>query len=81
MRTPPASKTSGLLVLAILFGSILLQIPVTLLCSHFHNPWLAVWIFAPLAAAAVGAYALLLNNADRLILTYRDVFAAELCGD
>jgi ABC-2 type transport system permease protein len=81
MRTTPASKTSGLLVLAILLGSILLQIPVTLLCKHFHNPWLAVWIFAPLAAAAIAAYAQLLNNADRLVLTYRDVFAQELCGD
>ncbi len=81
MRTTPASKTSGLIVLAILLGSILLQFPVTLLCKHFHNPWLAVLIFAPLAAAAIAAYGMLLNNADRLILTYRDVFAQELCGD
>ena len=81
LRQTTASKTSGLLVLAILLGSILLQIPVTLLCRHFHNAWLAVWIFAPLAAAAVAAYGLLLNHADRLILTYRDRFAEELCGD
>jgi hypothetical protein len=70
-----------LLVLAILFGSILLQVPVTLLCQHFHNPWLAVAIFAPLAAAAIAAYALLLANADHLILTHRDLFAEDLCGD
>jgi ABC-2 type transport system permease protein len=81
MRSPTAGKTSGLLVLAILFGSILLQVPVTLICRHFHNPWLAVVIFAPLAAVAVAAYALLLANADRLILTHRDTFAQELCGD
>jgi ABC-2 type transport system permease protein len=81
MRGPTAGKTSGLLVLAILFGSILLQVPVTLICRHFHNPWLAVVIFAPLAAVAVAAYALLLSDADRLILTHRDTFAQELCSD
>ena len=81
MRSPTAGKTSGLLVLAILFGSILLQVPVTLICRHFHNPWLAVVIFAPLAAIAVAAYALLLADADRLILTHRDTFAQELCSD
>jgi ABC-2 type transport system permease protein len=81
MRSPSADKTSGLLVLAILFGSFLLQIPVTMLCRHFHNLWLGAVIFAPLAAAAVAAYALLLTNADRLILNHRDAFAQDLCGD
>jgi ABC-2 type transport system permease protein len=81
LRPAAASKTSGLLVLAILFGSILLQIPVTLLCRHFHNLWLGAGIFAPLAAAAIIAYGLLLNQADSLILTHRDLFAEELCGD
>ena len=81
VRNPSASKTSGLIVLAILFGSMLLQLPVTLLCQHFHNPWLAAVIFAPLAAAAVAVYALLLSNADHLILTHRDTFAQDLCGD
>ena len=57
---------------------MLLQIPVTILCRHFHNPWLAIGFFAPLAAFAVGAYALLLKNADRLILDHRDLFAQEL---
>jgi ABC-2 type transport system permease protein len=81
MRPAQASKTSGLIVLAILFGSVLLQVPVTLLCFYFHNPWLAVWIFAPLAVAAIAAYAWLLENAERLILTHRDQFAQELCGE
>jgi len=81
MRPAPASKTSGLIVLAILFGSVLLQVPVVILCRYFHNPWLAVWIFAPLAAAAIAAYAWLLQNSERLILSYRDQFAQELCGD
>jgi ABC-2 type transport system permease protein len=81
MRSPSADKTTGLLVLAILFGSFLLQIPVTLLCRHFDNPWLAAVIFAPLAAVAVAAYALLLANADRLILTHRDTFPQDLCSD
>jgi ABC-2 type transport system permease protein len=78
LRTPPASRTSGLLILAIIAMSMLLQVPVTLLCRHYHNPWLAVVVFAPLAAVAVGAYALLLSNADHLILTHRDSFAQEL---
>jgi ABC-2 type transport system permease protein len=78
MRSTPGSKTSALIVLAILFSSILLQVPVTLLCRHFHNPWLAVAIFAPLAAAAIAAYGVLLANADGLILTHRDLFAEEL---
>lgn len=81
MRSPSAGKTSGLLVLAILFGSFLLQIPVTMLCQHFDNLWLAALIFAPLAAVAVSAYALLLANVDHLILTHRDLFAEELCSD
>ena len=81
VRNPSASRTSGLLVLAILLGSMLLQFPVTYICDRFDNPWLAALIFAPLAAAAVAAYALLLLNADRLILTHRDLFAQELCGD
>ena len=79
MRTP-TSRTSGLLVLGVLFGSILLQIPVTLLTHRYHQPWLGVVVFLPLAAAGVGAYALLLRNADTLILRNRDLFAEELCG-
>ena len=81
MRPPEANKTSSLLVIAILFTSILLQVPVTLLCRHFHNLWLGTLIFAPLAAAAIVAYGMLLNNVDSLILTHRDLFAEELCGD
>jgi ABC-2 type transport system permease protein len=81
LRSTSTSRTSALIVLATLFGCILLQVPVALLCGYFHNPWLAVWIFAPLAAAAVAVYALMLANADRLILTHRDTFAADLCGD
>jgi uncharacterized membrane protein len=81
LRSSNASRTTGLIVLATLFGSILLQIPVALLCDHFNNPWLASLIFAPLAAAAVGAYALLLRDTEHQILTHRDLFAEELCGD
>jgi hypothetical protein len=56
-----------------------LQFPVTLLSRYFGDPWLGAWIFGPLAAAAVAAYALLLRNAERLIMAHRDVFAEELC--
>jgi len=81
LRSTSTSQTTALIVLATLLGSVLLQVPVALLCGHFHNPWLAVWIFAPLAVAAVAAYALLLGHAEQLILTHRDTFAADLCGD
>ena len=75
----PTNRTSGLLIMLVLFGSMALQFPVTILCRYFDDPWLGVWIFGPLALAAVAAYALLLRNADRLILAHRDIFAEELC--
>jgi ABC-2 type transport system permease protein len=78
-RSTPTNRTSGFLVMGVLFGSVFLQIPVNLLGSYFHQPWLAALVFALLAAAAIIAYALLLRNADRLILTHRDVFSEELC--
>ena len=80
IRAAPTNRTSGLLVVALLLGSIFLQVPVTLLCSHFGQPWLATVIFAPLAAAAIGSYVLLLRRADELVLNQRDLFAQELCG-
>jgi ABC-2 type transport system permease protein len=79
LRVSPTNRTSALLVLAVLFGCLLLQIPVAIASSYFKLPWLAVWVFGPFAAAAVFAYALVLRNADRLILAARDVFAEELC--
>lgn len=78
-RITPTNRTSGLLIMLVLFGSMALQFPVTLLCRYFDDPWLGAWIFGPLAFAAVAAYALLLHNADRFILAHRDVFAEELC--
>jgi ABC-2 type transport system permease protein len=78
-RGVPGNRTSALLVLLVLFGSLLLQIPVAFLSRHFGDPWLAAWIFAPFATLAVLTYALLLRNADRLILARRDVMAEELC--
>ncbi len=78
-RTTPTNRTSGLLIMLVLFGSMALQFPVTFLCRYFGNPWLGVWIFLPLAVASIIAYLLLLLNADRFILAHRDVFAEELC--
>jgi ABC-2 type transport system permease protein len=79
LRASPTNRTSALLVLAVLFGSILLQIPVAIASGFFSLPWLAAWVFGPLAVAAVFAYALMLRSAERLILANRDVFAEELC--
>jgi ABC-2 type transport system permease protein len=79
MRTP-TNRTSSLLAVGILLGSILLQVPVMLLCRHLGRPWLATMIFGPLAAAAVMGYFVLLQFVDRMILAHRDVFAGELCG-
>ena len=78
-QTTPTNRTSGLLILLVLFGSMALQFPVTLLSRYFGDPWLGAWIFGPLAAAAVAAYALLLRNAEQFIMAHRDVFAEELC--
>jgi ABC-2 type transport system permease protein len=75
----PTNRTSALLVLAVLFGCMLLQVPVAFASGYFRLPWLGAWIFGPLAIAAVFAYALMLRNAERLILAARDVFAEELC--
>jgi ABC-2 type transport system permease protein len=79
LRASPTNRTSALLVLALLFGSILLQIPVAIASGYFRLPWLAACVFGPLAVAAVFAYALMLRSAERLILANRDVFAEELC--
>jgi ABC-2 type transport system permease protein len=75
----PTNRTSALLVLAVLFGSMLMQVPVAIASSYFELPWLAAWIYLPLAAAAVFAYAFVLRNVEQLILEHRDVFAEELC--
>ena len=75
----PTNRTSALLVLAVLFGCMLLQVPVAIASSYFSAPWLGAWIFGPLAVAAVFAYALMLRSAERLILAHRDVLAEELC--
>lgn len=79
MRATPTNRTSGLLVLAVLLGSMMLQVPVVLAAKYFALPWLGAGIFGPLAAAAIFGYALMLRNAERLILAQRDVFAEELC--
>jgi ABC-2 type transport system permease protein len=79
LRATPTNRTSALLVLAMLFGSMLLQIPAAMVSSYLKQPWLAAWVFGPLAVAAVCAYALVLRGAERLILARRDVFAEELC--
>lgn len=80
MRRPvPTNRTSGLLIMLVLFGSLVLQLPAIFLGRYFHLPWLAAWIFGPLAAAAIFSYELLLRNADRLMLAHREVFAEALC--
>jgi ABC-2 type transport system permease protein len=78
-RSTPTNRTSSLLILVVLFGSLLLQFPVVALSHHLDLPWLASWVFGPLAAAAVAAYWLLLQRAERLVLSHRDTFAEELC--
>ena len=75
----PANRTSALLVLAVLFGSMLLQIPVAIASNYLKQPWLAAWVFGPLAVAAIFAYVLILGNSERRIFAARDVFAEELC--
>jgi ABC-2 type transport system permease protein len=78
-QTTPTNRTSGLLILLVLFGSMALQFPVTLLARYFDVPWLGAWIFGPLAVAGMAAYAMLLGRAEQIIMAHRDVFAEELC--
>lgn len=78
-RGAQTSRTNSLLILVVLFGSMALQVPVVLLCRYLNEPWLAVAIFAPLAAVGMLAYALLLLNAEKLVMNHRDVLAQELC--
>jgi len=78
-RGTPTNRTSGMIILFVLFGSMLLQVPVVLLGRYLAQPWLGAWVFGPLAAGAVTAYVFLLRNAEKLILSHRDVLAEELC--
>jgi ABC-2 type transport system permease protein len=75
----PTNRTSALLVLGVLLGSTFMQIPVVLVSISLDWPWLGAWVYAPLAAAAVFGYVLVIENAERLLLAHRDVFAEELC--
>ena len=75
----PTGRTSSLLIFGMLFGSLALQVPVVILCRYFHEPWLAAMIFGPLAACAMAAYAVVLMNAEKLVMEHRDVLAEELC--
>ncbi|MGP8252326.1 MAG: hypothetical protein ACLQHF_09845 [Terracidiphilus sp.] len=78
-QTTPTNRTSGLLVLAVLLGGLVLQAPIAFAAHHFHLPWLGAAVFSVLAAAAVGCYVLLLRSAENLILKYRDSLTEELC--
>ena len=78
-RGTPTNRTSSSTILFVMFGSLLLHLPVIYLCRHFHMPWLASLIFGPFAVAAVATYALMLRNAEQLILSHRDVLSEELC--
>lgn len=75
----PTNRTSAFIVLAVVFGSMLLQLPVAIASTIFELPWLPAWVFAPFAVAAVIGYALVLKNAERFILAHRDVIAETLC--
>jgi ABC-2 type transport system permease protein len=79
-RSAPASRTSALLVLAVVLASLLLQVPVTRVSRHLHQPWLAVWIFGVLALCGVAGYLVMLRNVDALVQRNRDVLEQELCG-
>ncbi|HTW79535.1 MAG TPA: hypothetical protein VME23_08355 [Terracidiphilus sp.] len=78
-QTTPSNRTSGLLVMAVLLGGLMFQVPITYASRYFHLPWLGVVAFAVLASIAVGLYILLLHSADDLILKYRDRLTEELC--
>ena len=78
-QTTPQNRTSSLLVMAVLLGGLIVQVPITFAARHFHLRWLGVIVFAVLASVAVGFYFLLLRSAETLILRYRDRLTEELC--
>ncbi len=78
-QTTPTNRTSGLLVLAVLIGGLIVQAPVTFAARYFHLPWLGAAVFSVLAAAAIGLYILLLRFSESLTLKYRDRLTEELC--
>ena len=80
MRAAPTGRTSALLAVALVLGSLLLQIPVIRIGRHLHEPWLGVWVFGALALAGAAGYAMLLMNVDAMMLRNRDVLERELCG-
>jgi ABC-2 type transport system permease protein len=81
LRGSSASRTSGLVILAVLLGSILLEVPVTLAARYWHLPWLGACVFLPLAVGSIAAYFMLLRKTEALFLDCRDRIAEELCGD
>jgi ABC-2 type transport system permease protein len=78
-RGTPTNRTSSLLILVVLFGSLMVQFPVVALSHYLHQPWLSSWIFGPLAAVAVAVYLFLLQRAEQMVFARRDIFAEELC--
>lgn len=80
MRSAPTGRTSALLAVALVIGSMLLQIPVLRLSRFLQLPWLSAWIFGALAMAGAAAYMLFLRKVDALVLRNRDLLEQELCG-
>jgi len=80
MRSAPTGRTSALLAVALVLGSLLLQVPVIRIGRHLHEPWLGVWVFGALAAAGAAGYVMLLMHVDAMMLRNRDVLERELCG-
>lgn len=78
-RAASANRGTALLVLGLYFASLLLYVPVTYVSNRNGQPWLAALILAPLACGAICAYVLLLRNAERIVLRYRDTLGQELC--
>jgi ABC-2 type transport system permease protein len=74
-----SGQTSGLLVIAVIFGSLFLLFPIIILGRYLHDPWLAVPIFLILDAGALFGYAVMLRQSDQLMLNHREVFTEELC--
>jgi ABC-2 type transport system permease protein len=79
-RSAPASRTSALLVIAVVLASVLLEVAVTRLGVWLHLMWLPAGVFAGLAALALAVYGWMLANVEGLILRNRDVLEHELCG-
>jgi ABC-2 type transport system permease protein len=78
-RRTPVAKGGAFVSLGVLALTLAAGIPTILLCRHYDVLWLATPIFLALAAAALGAYLLVLGRIDGIAFNRREYLTEALC--